>query len=160
HRRRRDPAAFVPGRAWAPQSTQSDFLPFVFTQAQVRDILSRVEDVDRPSLRAVVLRSLLLVLYCTGLRLGETVRLRIRDVDMRRRVMFIADSKGRARWVAFDRSLARELARYKAVARAAADPDDPFFIGHQSRRLRVRTISETITALLRATGLKPPSGRV
>jgi len=28
--------AFVPGREWAPQSTKSEFLPFVFTDQQVR----------------------------------------------------------------------------------------------------------------------------
>jgi hypothetical protein len=39
HRRRHDPGAFVPGRVWAPQSTKSEFLPFVFTDAQIRDLL-------------------------------------------------------------------------------------------------------------------------
>ena len=49
HRRRRDPAAFVPGRSWAPQSTKSEFLPFVFTDAQVRDLLRRATSLDRAS---------------------------------------------------------------------------------------------------------------
>lgn len=112
HRRRRDPAAFVPGRIWAPQSTQSEFLPFVFTKAQVVDLLRRAGSVDWPCCRGVVLRALLLVLYCTGLRVGEALRLRMKDVRVDDGVMFIAESKGRARWVPFDRSLARELDRY------------------------------------------------
>lgn len=41
HRRRRDPAAFVPGRVWAPQSTESQFLPYVFTDDEVRELLRR-----------------------------------------------------------------------------------------------------------------------
>jgi hypothetical protein len=31
YRRRSDPTAFVPDRTWAPQSTESDFCPYVLT---------------------------------------------------------------------------------------------------------------------------------
>lgn len=150
HRRRRDPAAFVPGRIWAPQSTQSEFLPFVFTKAQVVDLLRRAGSVDWPCCRGVVLRALLLVLYCTGLRVGEALRLRMKDVRVDDGVMFIAESKGRARWVPFDRSLARELDRYLTARRvhAAVGPDEPLFIGRQGQRLRTTRASDAIRALL------------
>lgn len=161
YRRRRDPAAFVPGRVWAPQSTKSDFLPFVFTDVQIRDLLRRATSLD-PRFRAVVFHALLLVLYCTGLRFGEALRLRIKDVDLDGGLLFITESKGRSRWVPFHRSLGRELARY-AVARralAAGGPNDPFFIDPRGRPLRIKTASYCIRALLRAAGLKPAVGRV
>lgn len=162
YQRRRNPAAFVPGRVWAPQSTKSDFMPFVFTEAQVADLLRRAVAVDGRCCRAVVLRALLLVIYCTGLRFGEALRLRMRDVDIDNGVMFIAESKGRARWVPFDRSLARELRRYVVARRAlaAAGPDAPFFIGIHGQRLLPQRANEAIRALLCAAGLKPPSGRI
>jgi integrase len=162
HRRRRDPAAFVPGRVWAPQSTKSEFLPFVFTSAQVRELLQRATALDGSKLRGVVFRTLLLVLYCTGLRFGEALRLRMKDVDASGGLLFIAESKGRSRWVPFDRSLGRELARYIAARRAVAAgaPDDPFFIDPAGGPLRTKTASDTVRALLRAAGLKPPVGRV
>jgi integrase/recombinase XerD len=162
HRRRRDPAAFVPGRVWAPQSTKSEFLPFVFTQAQVVDLMRRAGSFDGPSCRGVVLRALLLVLYCTGLRVGEALRLRIKDVHIRDAVMFIAESKGRARWVPFDRSLARQLDRYlaKRSAYATAGPDDLFFVGRRGQPLLTKRASDAIRALLRAARLKPPAGRI
>lgn len=112
HRRRRDPDAFVPGRAWAPQSTESHFLPFVFSVAQVRDLMKRTASLPGPPSRGAAFRALLLVLYCTGVRFGEALRLRVRDVDLARRLLFIAESKGRARWVPFEGTLGRELARY------------------------------------------------
>jgi integrase/recombinase XerD len=162
YRRRSDPAAFVPGRTWAPQSTKSEFLPFVFTDGQVRDLLRRATSLDRPRFRGVAFRALLLVLYCTGVRFGEAVRLRMKDVNVDASLLFIAESKGRSRWVPFERSLRRELVQYIVARRAlaAAEPDDPFFINADGRRLRSKAASDTVRALLRAAGLKPPVGRV
>lgn len=162
YRRRLDPGAFVPGRAWAPQSTKSEFLPFVFTDGQVRELLRRATSLDRPRFRGTVFRALLLVLYCTGVRFGEALRLRVKDVDTDRGLLFIVESKGRSRWVPFERSLGRELKHYLAARRALATarPDDPFFIDGKRRPLRCKAASEVVRALLRAAGLKPPVGRV
>jgi integrase len=162
YRRRRDPAAFVPGRVWAPQSTESEFLPFIFTENQVQELLRRATSLDRPPFRGQVFRALLLILYCTGVRFGEALRLRMKDVDINAGLLFIAESKGRSRWVPFNRSLQRELQRY-AVARrvfAAGRPDEPFFINNNGRPLRMPVASYTVRELLRAAGLKPPVGRV
>lgn len=162
HRRRRDPAAFVPGRVWAPQSTKSEFLPFVFTDAQVRDLLKRATSLDAPPFRGVVFRALLLALYCTGLRPGEALRLRMKDVDTNRGLLFITESKGRSRWVPFERSLGRELARYTVARRAISGdgPDAPFLIDPRGGPLRSNTASSTVRALLVDAGLKPAVGRV
>jgi integrase len=162
YRRRHDPSAFVPGRVWAPQSTKSDFLPFVFTEAQVLDLLRRAGATDWPRCRGVVLRALLLVMYCTGIRFGEALRLRMKDVNNDDAVIFIAESKGRARWVPYDRSLAHELGRYLVARRAlaAAGPDAPFFIGNHGQALHTKRGGEAIRALLCIAGLKPSVGRV
>lgn len=160
--RRRDPAAFVPGRTWAPQSTESHFLPFVFTIAQVRDILTRATALGRPPWRGHLYRALILILYCTGVRFGEALRLRMSDVDIDAKRLFVAESKGRSRWVPFDRSLAKALRRYIAVrpGRATAGPDDRFLVGSKGFAVPINTASTTIVGLLRAAGLKPPTGRV
>lgn len=160
YRRRRNPSAFVPGRSWAPQSTTSDFLPHVLTQVEVRSVL-RVAGGLRPRFRAQLYRALLLVLYCTGVRFGEAVRLRIGDVDLHKGVLFIAPSKGRSRWVPFHRSLARELRRYLAARRAvsAARSGDPFFVRPGGRPLPTNRASDTVRSLLRLAGLKPAGGR-
>jgi integrase/recombinase XerD len=162
HRRRHDPTAFVPGRGWAPQSTKSEFLPFVFTDAQVRDLVRRATSLDGPPFRGLLFRTLVLLMYCTGVRPGEPLRLRMKDVDVTRGVLFIAESKGRARWVPFERSLGRQLARYIVARRAIAaeGPDEPFIVDPRGRALRSKTASYTVRALLVAAGLKPAVGRV
>ncbi len=162
YRRRQDPTAFVPGRIWAPQSTKSQFLPHVFTDEQFRELLRRAKSLTPPPFRGIVFHTLLLVLYCTGLRFGEALHLRMRDVDTDGRLFFITESKGRSRWVPFERSLARELERYVAARRrqAAAGPNERFFIRPDGRDLTVPAASDTIREQLRAAGMKPSAGRV
>jgi len=160
-RRRHDSKAFVPPRAWAPASTRSNFLPRILSKDDVRRVLHGASFLGRPAFRASVYRALLLILYCTGLRFGEALRLRVRDVDIDGLVLFVVRSKGRARWVPFHRSLAPELRRYLRARRvyAPARPDDRFFVGQDRERLLAKTASETVRRLLCKAGLKPPSGR-
>jgi integrase len=162
YRRRYDPTAFVPGRRWAPQSTKSEFLPFVFTDAQVGDLLRRARSLSGPPFRSDVVHTLLLVLYCTGVRFGEALRLRMRDVDVKSGLLFIVESKGRSRWVPFERSLGRALARYVIARRGIGrtGSDDAFFVDARGRGLRSKIASDTVRSLLRAAGLKPAVGRV
>jgi integrase len=160
--RRRDPKVVIPSRSWAPQSAASDFLPHVLQVADVKKLLHFAGALERPPFRAVMYRALLLVLYCTGLRFGEAVRLRLGDVHLRRGVLWVAESKGRSRWVPFHRSLALELGRYLDARRAYAPaaPGDAFFPRSDGSPIRVKTASYTVLVLLRRAGLKPTSGRV
>ncbi len=163
YRRREDPSAFVPARSWAPQSTASgSFLPHVLTAANVKAILQLAASLERPSFRAPLYRPLLLVLYCTGIRFGEALHLRLGDVDLHHAVLFVAESKGRARWVPFHRSLVREIERYLVARRAfaVARPGDRLFVGFKKDRLPISTAHDTLCALFRRAGLKPESGRV
>lgn len=160
-RRRRDADAFVPPRAWAPASTKSQFLPCILSKTDIQSVLHRARSLGRPVFRAAVYRALVLILYCTGLRFGEALRLRVRDVDLDRHVMFVVPSKGRSRWVPFHKSLASELRRYLRKRRtyARAQPDDRFFVGYNRERLPISTASGAVCGLLREAGLKPSTGR-
>jgi len=163
YRRRNDPGAFVPAQNWAPRSTApGPFLPHVLTDANLKAILRLAASLDRPPFRARLYRALLLVLYCTGIRFGEALRLRLCDVDLDQAVLFIGESKGRARWVPFHRSLARELQRYVVARRtfSVGRPDERLFVGFNQERLPISTAHGTLCALFRRAGLKPDSGRV
>lgn len=61
---------------------------------------------------ASMLRRLVLVLYCTSLRLGEAVRLKMADIDLERGTLTIRDSKRRTRIVPMRDDLVEELRRY------------------------------------------------
>lgn len=164
HRRRQTPGAFVPSRRWTPQSTASGaFLPYVLTEPNLKTLLRLTASLERPKFRARLYRTLLLVLYCTGIRFGEGLRLRLCDVDLDGALLFVAESKGRARWVPFHPSLGREIQRYLVERHSYVGlrtrPEDRLFVGCNKTRLPISTAHSTLCSLFRRADLKPDSGR-
>ena len=163
YRRRRDPSSYVPEHALAPVK-ESLFLPYIFTHDEVRQLLAAATAHKGRFIWSTMLRALMLVLYCTGMRLGETVRLRREEVDLDRAVLMIQNSKRRSRIVAIRDDLVDELRRYvEARQRLIADRQCPdpaaFFLRMDASPLTVKSASEALRQLLRKLGIKPPSGR-
>ena len=73
YRRRRDPSGYVPEHALAPIK-ESVFLPYIFTYEEVRQLLAAATAHHGRFIWSAMLRTLMLVLYCTGMRLGEPSR--------------------------------------------------------------------------------------
>ena len=162
YRRRFDSDGFVPGREWAPQSPHSDFVPHVFSADQIRALLDEAGRL-RCDLRArPVIRLLILILYCTGLRFGEAVRLEIQDVDLHGRVFHVRESKGKTRWVPFRVDLARDLQRSRRQRDGVAStaPHAPFLIRPDGQAFTVKGASSIVRGMLRRLGFKPLRGRV
>ena len=61
-------------------------IPQFLTAEEVRQVLSAVEDPKH--------RMMLEVIYATGVRCGELVRLRIEDIDSKRRIIVVRNGKG------------------------------------------------------------------
>jgi len=161
---RRDPRRFTREPRWPRLPTEPRFLAHVLSREQVRALLRLVGRLKGPRFRRSLYRALLLVLYCTGLRFGEARRLRVRELDLRRRTIFVVESKGRSRWVPFHPSLVVELERYFRARRAYvgvdAAPDDRVFVGENRHKLPASTATGTFCKLYRAAGLKPARGRI
>src|SRR5579883_947598 len=96
YRRRSDPTAFVPPVSLAPQ-TESHYVPYVFSLEEIRRLVTAAEQHQGRNFWPGMFRMLLIATYCTGLRLGEAVRLRVTDLDQERGVLHIRESKGRSR---------------------------------------------------------------
>jgi integrase len=159
--RRRDPNGFIPDRDLAPRAYESHYLPHIFSPAEIGILLDEIGKMQHP-FRSRTYRALLLILYCTGLRTGEAVRLRIRDVDLREKVLRVENSKAKSRWVPFEETLARELAAYLRERRRIhpAFEDSQFLVQPNGSPCGRPIVSNRIAALLRQTGIKPRTGRV
>jgi integrase/recombinase XerD len=129
-RRRSDPHCFVPDHAVAPVK-ESMFLPYIFSRDEVLALLDAATRHEGRSMWGAMLRVLTLVMYCTGMRLGEAARLRMVDVDLRRTILTVQRSKGRSRILAI----------------------------RDGSALSVRAASDALRCLLRELGLKPQRGR-
>jgi integrase/recombinase XerD len=159
-RRSCDPGTIEP--IWPRLPTESSFIPYSLSETDILNLLRLCADLNRPRFRAVLYRALILVLYCTGIRFGEALRLRLKDVDARSAVLFVDTFKGRARWVPFHRSLSRELDEYLTARSnyAESDPNARLFVGINRCSLPVETAGDTFRRLFKLAGLKPEAGRV
>jgi integrase/recombinase XerD len=159
---RRSPDQAVTEPRWPKLPTESVFVPHFLSEQDVLKLMELCAGLNRPRFRAALYRALVLILYCTGIRFGEALRLKIREVNTRSAVLFVDTFKGRARWVPFHRSLARELDRYLAerMEFAPAGPDARFFVGFNKTTLPVNTASGTLRGLFQLAGMKPTNGRI
>ena len=163
-RRRSDPRAFVPEHAMAPVK-ESVFVPYIFSGQEVLALLDAARRHEGGSIWGAMLRALILVLYCTGMRLGEATRLRMDDVDLRRAVITVQRSKGRSRILAIRDDLVAELRQYlrrreEVLANGRAGAQPVFFVRRDGSALTVQAASDALRRLLRDLGLKPPRGRM
>ena len=162
-RRRSDPRAFVPDHAVAPVK-ESVFVPYIFNREEVLALLDAATRHEGRNMWGAVLRSLTLVLYCTGMRLGEATRLRLDDVDLHRGVLTVQRSKGRSRLLAIRDDLVAELRQYlrrreDILVASGASTSPALFVRRDGSALTVRAASNAFRGLLRDLELKPLRGR-
>jgi len=162
-RHRSDSHGFVPDHAVAPVK-ESVFVPYIFSRQEVLVLVDGATQHEGRSMWGAMLRALTLVLYCTGMRLGEAVRLRMVDVDLRRAVLTVQRSKGRSRLLAIRDDLVAELRQYlrhRQEVLEASGAGDPLtlFIRRDGSALTLRAASDVLRRLLREQGLKPARGR-
>ena len=168
YRRRGVPAAFVPDERLFPPEHQV-IRPHLFTEAEVLRLLDLVKALPAAPtlpLRRETLHLAIVILYTTGLRLGELVRLTFSDYDPRGRTLLIRDSKfHKSRLVPLSRDGAREIDRYLGLRRTrqlAISPDSPL-LWHHTRRGTAYTcagLGHAMRPLLRAAQIDTQTGRL
>ena len=125
---------FAVGRGYAADSPlptivpkrPAPFVPYLYTPAEVQRLLAataRLAAHPRAPLPAATVRTLLLLLYGTGLRLGEALALTLADVDLPERLLTIRTSKFyKTRLVPVGPELTPVLAAYAQVRRRFPHP--------------------------------------
>ena len=89
--------------------------PYIYTTVELKRLLAATEILDAPkaALRALGFRTLLLLLYGTGMRLNEALSLTLSDVDLANRLITVSNTKFfKTRLVPTGPKLTRELAYY------------------------------------------------
>lgn len=159
YRQRRDPRSYVPDRSLAPRRGPK-FLPYALSPDQVRAVIAAARRYRGTVFWGEMLELLLLMLYCTGLRPGEPLRMRLADLDLTSRTFLIRESKGRTRVVAFGADLARKIECYlsKRAALAPAGLSDHLLLDCNGQALRMRSVTKVICKLFRRLGLKSTRG--
>jgi integrase len=153
-----DPACEVPPLELLPASKYRP-APYLYREQEILALMAAARRL-RPPLRAAMFETLVGLLACTGLRIGEAIRLDRDDVDLERRVLTVRDSKfGKSREVLLHESAVEALGEY-AQLRDRLSPeakDRSFFITTRGTRPSHSTIRAAFRALLRQAGIEHPS---
>lgn len=163
--RRFDSEAYVPNPSLSP-SPPSPFLPHIYSQAEIVAILKAVRQL-KPSvyspLRPQMFSLLILLLYTTGMRLGEALRLRLSDIDRKNQEVHIRETKFfKSRLLPLSSSMMRELEEYMYLRQRSGSPTNPEALLFQNFRhvepYSRSAIEDPFRHILRQLDLKPSRG--
>ena len=156
--------ALSPLPALPAAASRASFVPYIYSQDELRRLLDTVPTVcavRRCLVEDYALRALLLTLYGAALRLGEALTMIDVDVDLQESVLTIRDAKFfKARLVPVGKDLLRILTDYRSERdrRHGADPDAPFFHLRNGAPMNKPVIERTFRRLRAAAGVQREGG--
>lgn len=148
---RTDPLTFVPESIRSIPSPAAH-QPYIYSETEIGALLAAAAHLSPPgSLRPLTYRTLLGLLYSTGIRIGEALALNLEDFHSAEERLYIAEGKFRkARWVPLCASTNRALQAYvdRRLLVKPRSPDSPLLLNQRSRRLRQVTVNQIFRQLL------------
>jgi integrase/recombinase XerD len=153
-----DPATQVPPADLLPGGSHRA-TPYLYADDEVARLMAAARALRSP-LRAATLETLVGLLWVSGLRVGEALRLDRDDVNLAHGLLTVRDSKfGKSREVCVHPSTAAALAGYaKRRDELCPSPEGAaFFISLSGTRLRYDNFHLAFQGLVREAGLTPRS---
>jgi integrase/recombinase XerD len=141
--------------------------PYIYTEAEIVRLLEVTKTFESrlAPLRALSLYTMILLVYCAGLRIGELVRLTLGDLDLENDVIEIRGTKFfKSRRLPLAPSVIVAVKKYLAARTkcgASLDPtSDLIWNDARGGGYSRGGAYDLIVAALRRSGLKPAKGRV
>jgi integrase len=154
-----DPAAEIPPAGLLSAPGYRPAPPYLYSDADIAALLAAARRLN-PPLRAATFEALIGLLACTGMRIGEAMRLDRDDIDWDEGLVIVRGSKfGRSRELVCHHSTLQALRSYDArreqlCPRPAAAS---FFVSTRGRRLAHHSVYASFHQLLVQTGLQHAS---
>jgi len=153
-----DPVCEIPPIELLPASKYRP-APYLYSDREILALMTASRGL-RPPARAAMLETLIGLLACTGLRIGEALRLDRDDFDPICGLLTVRDSKfGKSREVLLDRSAVRALIDYGEIRdRLCPHPDTrSFFLTTRGTRPAHPTICQPFHELIDHAGVRHPT---
>lgn len=154
-----DPAHEVPAADLLPRRPPRA-IPYLYTEAEIAALIAATSGL-RGRLRQATYRTLLGLLWITGMRAGEAIRLDRGDLDLAHDVVTVRDSKfGKSRLLPLHRTSVTVLRSYLRLRESdqRATVSDALFISPAGTRLLYCNLHATFRRLRRDAGLDAGSG--
>lgn len=140
--------------------------PYVYSTDELRRLLDATSSLHagHSRLQAPMYRTLILLLYGSGLRIGEALRVTLRDVDVVERTIVVRNTKFfKTRLVPIGPKLAQELAAHVELRRQLPLPagdDSPLFTTRTGQGWPYQHVITLFQRVRRAAGIECPTGEL
>jgi len=167
YRRRSEPDCFVPDPSLFPHAHQP-VCPYIFSESEIRRLLDQTLHLTRTGyspLRPELFHLTVVLLFTTGLRRGELLRLKIADYDPREATLIIRASKfHKSRLLPLPDDVRREIDAYleaRRRRRLIVTPDTPMvWNSYQGgRAYTAESLRWVLERLLKLAKIQTPDGR-
>jgi integrase/recombinase XerD len=153
-----DPAHELIAQDLLPQRPRRA-VPYLYSDAEIRSLMDASSVIPTPH-RAATMRALIGLLAVTGMRIGEAIRLDQSDIDQRRDVLTVVESKfGKSRELAIDATTTAALRAYLARGDrpVPVEPTDAVFTSAVGTRLTYCNVHLAFKRIVTHAGLVPRS---
>ena len=153
----------VPLPARVPKMPER-FVPYVYSTGELQRLINPTspEQIGFRKIQPHTLRAVLLLLYGTGLRIGEVVALTLQDVDLDAAVITVRDTKfHKTRLVPIGLKLNQAMAEYAAQRNAAGHSqigEAPFFVLRRGAPLSAHIVRGAFIRLRKYAGVGRADG--
>lgn len=135
--------------------------PYIYSDAEIQAIMNVTHQLFT-QLRAATMTTLVGLLSVTGIRIGEALQIRIRDLDQSQQALTITNAKyGRQRLVYLDSSSCAALQTYLDFARRrrlGVAEDRPIFVTTRGTAISHSNVSGAFHQMIQHAGLGPRAG--
>lgn len=144
-----------------PKTTQS-FVPYIYSRSELRSLLNAVPRCQKASdcvMSEATLRTLLLFLYGTGMRVGEALRLRLVDVDLPIALITIRDTKFyKSRLVPLGPEIAKLIRQYLRLPGRRNQRHQALFQAKSGDSPKARAVVASFARLRKIAGIERHDG--
>jgi site-specific recombinase XerD len=147
-----------------PPKPPAEFIPYIYSEADLRALLEAVDARYEEDwlVRPTTIRTLLLLLYATGLRISEALALTNADVDLAGAILTVRETKFcKSRLVPIGPDLGGVLARYRDQPgkKFARRPHASFLADRDGHRILRQTAELIFKRVREQAGLERPTCR-
>lgn len=138
--------------------SQGRRIPYLYTQADIEKLLSLAGKLSpQDSLRPYSFQTIIGLLYCTGLRISEALKLDVDDVNLENGILFIRNTKfKKSRYVPIHSTAINVLKRYaKLRDQYSSSPKSAaFFLNIRGDRITYSTFNAAFLQLVREAEIR------
>ena len=139
--------------------------PHIFTEDEIVQIMQQAKRLNvKSEILPHTYATIIGLLWVTGLRIGEVVRLKIKDIDTGEGILYVRQTKFyKSRAIPLLSSTVRRLNDYLTLRTRlgyGSAPEEPLFVNNRGKPCTISTTPKTLHTLIYRTGLRTTSGTI